>query len=114
MPMFKIRTFNDILTTLYTPFTLGTRFFLTCDVSGLSEWNEVNDYRWFRNCTASTNGQCQIQDGDLYYRVVSNTLMVDVSSWNQGGRYSCFVRFSNSSDSSTLTFITAGRLALAQ
>ena len=109
--MFKIRTFND--TGNKEPFTLGTRFFLTCDVSGLSEWNEVNDYRWFRNCTASTNGQCQIQDGDPYYRVVSNTLMVDVSSWDQGGRYSCFVRFSNSSDSSTLTFITvAGWLSL--
>ena len=75
------------------PFTLGTRVLLTCDVSGLSEGNEVVSYRWFRNCSGGTNGQCEIRDEDPYYRLVNDTLLVDVTYWDQGGRYYCYVRF---------------------
>ena len=74
-------------------FTLGTKVHLTCDVTGLPDGSEVVSYRWFHNCTGGTQGRCQIQDGDPYYRVVNDTLLVDVTSWDQGGRYYCFVKF---------------------
>ena len=94
-------------------FTLGTRVLFTCNVTGLTEGNEVVSYRWFRNCTGGTNGLCQIRDGDHYYRVMKDNLLVDVVSWDQGGRYSCFVRFSATPATSTLTFIrVAGWLTL--
>ena len=73
------------------PFTLGTRVLLTCDVTGLSDRNEVVSYRWYHNCTVIHNSRCEIRDGDPYYRVASDTLLVDVTSWNQGGRYYCNV-----------------------
>ena len=74
-------------------FTLGARVLLTCDVTGLSEWNEVVSYRWFRNCTGGTQGRCEIRDRDPYYRVVKDTLLVDVTSFDQGGRYYCVVLY---------------------
>ena len=83
--------------------SLGARVLLNCDVTGLSGGNEVVSYRWFRNCTGGTNGQCQIRDGEPYYRVVKDDLLVDVASWDKGGKYSCFVKFSNSSVSSQIT-----------
>ena len=73
------------------PFTLGTRVLLTCDVTGLSDRNEVVSYRWYHNCTVIHNSRCEIRDGDPYYRVVNDTLLVDVTSWDQGGRYYCRV-----------------------
>ena len=73
------------------PFTLGTRVLLICDVTGLSEGNEVVSYRWYRKCPELPNSRCEIRDGDPYYKVVSDTLLVDVTSWNQGGRYYCTV-----------------------
>ena len=73
-------------------FTLGTRLLLTCNVTELSEGNEVLSYRWFLNCTQP---RCKVQNGDPYYRVVADTLLVDVTSLDQGGRYYCFVTFSN-------------------
>ena len=72
-------------------FTLGARILLTCDVTGLSERNEVVSYKWFRNCTGHTLGRCEIQDSDSYYRVVNDTLLVDVTSFDQGGKYYCVV-----------------------
>ena len=75
-------------------FTLGTRVLLTCDMSGLPEGNEVVSYRWFHNCTGYTDEMCQIRNEDPYYRVVNDTLLVDVTSQDQGGRYYCFVHFS--------------------
>ena len=39
------------------------------------------------------NSRCEIQDGDPYYRVVNDTLLVDVTSWDQGGRYICTVHY---------------------
>ena len=71
------------------PFTLGTRVLLTCDVTGLPVDSEVVSYRWYHNCTGHPTARCEIQDGDPYYRVVKDTLLLDVTSLNQGGRYYC-------------------------
>ena len=75
------------------PFTLGTRVLLTCDVTGLSEGSETLSYKWYHNCTDLPNSRCEIRDRDDYYRVVNDTLMVDVTSSDQGGRYYCNVRY---------------------
>ncbi len=82
------------------PFTLGTRVLLTCNVTGLPENSEVVSYRWFHSRTGDTQGRYQIQDRDPYYRVVEDTLLVDVTSLDQGGKYTCFVSFSNAPQSS--------------
>ena len=66
------------------PFTLGTRVLLTCDVTGLPEGSEVVGYRWHHNYAARLDRQCEIQD-----RVVKDTLLVDATSLDQGGRYYC-------------------------
>ena len=71
------------------PFTLGTRVLLICDVTGLPEASEVVSYRWYHNCTRSTSSRCEIEDRKPYYRVVKDTLLVDVTSLDQGGRYHC-------------------------
>ena len=71
------------------PFTLGTRILLTCDVTGLPEHSEVGNYKWYHNCTGRPNSRCEIHDRDPYYRVVKDTLLVDVTSLDQGGRYYC-------------------------
>ena len=71
------------------PFTLGTRVLLTCDVTGLPEGSEVVSYNWYHNCTELHNPSCQIHDRDPYYRAVKDTLLVDVTSFNKGGRYYC-------------------------
>ena len=73
------------------PFTLGTRVLLTCNVTGLPEDSEAVTYSWYHNCTELPNARCEIHDRDLYYRAVKDTLLVDVTSLNQGGRYSCNV-----------------------
>ena len=65
----------------------GTRLLLTCDVIGLHENNEVVSYRWYHSFTGDTQNRYQIQDRDPYYRVVKDTLLVDVTSTDQGGRY---------------------------
>ena len=96
----KIRAYSatgEVKSIVYVPnrqvaFTLGTRLLLTCNVTELSEENEVLSYRWFLNCTQP---RCKVQNGDPYYRVVADTLLVDVTSLDQGGRYYCFVTFSN-------------------
>ena len=72
-------------------FTLGTRVLLTCDVTGLLEGSEVVSYRWYHKCPELPNSRCEIRDGDPYYRVASDTLLVDFTSWDQGGRYYCTV-----------------------
>ena len=78
----------------HNAFTLGTRVLLTCDLIEPSEGSEVRGYRWYHNCTGRPDSTCQIQDRDPYYRVVNDTLLVDVTSWNQGGRYYCTVHYS--------------------
>ena len=74
--------------------TPGRRILLTCGVTGLSEENEVVSYRWFHSHTGdtSTKNRYEIHDRDPYYRVVKDTLLMDVTSWNQGGKYTCFVK----------------------
>ena len=69
-------------------------------------------YRWFLNCTQL---RCQIGNGDPYYRVVADTLLVDVMLLDQGGRYYCFVKFRNmlrhediSISTSTINITVAG------
>ena len=84
-------------------FTLGARVLLTCDVTGITEGNEVVSYRWFRNCTGGSQGRCEIRDGDPYYRLVKDTLLMDITDWDQGGQYWCFVKFSTTFLSSRFT-----------
>ena len=74
-------------------FTLGRRVLLTCDVTGLPQGDKVVNYRWYHNCTRRPDSRCDIRDGDPYYRVVNDTLLVDVTSWDQGGRYYCAVHY---------------------
>ena len=71
-------------------FTLGTRVLLTCDATGIPQGGKLINYTWHHNCTHSS---CEIQDGDPYYRVVNDILLVDVTSWDQGGRYYCIVHY---------------------
>ena len=73
-------------------FTLGTRVLLTCDVTGIPEGGEVLSYRWYQKCN---NAWCEKQEGDPYYRVVADTLLVDVTSENNVGIYNCRVTYRN-------------------
>ena len=82
--------------------TLGTRLLLTCDVTGFSEGNEVVSYGWFRD-TGDSQKKEEIQNGDPYCRALSDTLLVDVTSLDQGGRYSCFVMLKNGAKSTGIT-----------
>ena len=82
-------------------FTLGTRVLLTCDVTGLPEGSKVVSYRWFHSCMRGL--RCEIEDRDPYYQIVDDTLLVDVISQDLGGRYYCYVKFSNIPQSSHFT-----------
>ena len=95
--MVKIRAYNAS-GKLYTEsgrtisigsFTLGTRVLLTCDVTGLPEGSEVIRYKWYHNCLQMGCMVQEIQEGTPYYRVVDDTLLVDVTSHDMGGRYYC-------------------------
>ena len=105
VPKLKITTYYDTGNEKNL-FTLGTRVLLTCDVSELTEGNEAVSYRWYHNCTEVLNRRCEIRDREPYYRVVNDTLLVDVTSWDQGGRYSCFVTFSITPGSTSHSSIT--------
>ena len=90
----KIRAYNatgelNITRDPFIPLTLGTRVLLTCNVTGLPEDSKVGNYRWYHNCTGRPNSRCEIRDENPYYRVVKDTLLVDVTSLDQGGRYHC-------------------------
>ena len=95
----RIRAYNATgeLSIRRGPFTLGTRILLICDVTGIPEGSEVESYRWFRSCTGGHQGRCEIHNPVPYYRVVKDTVLVDVVSWDQGERYICFVRLSKTS-----------------
>ena len=80
---------------------LGTRLLLTCDVTGLPENSEVNRYRWFHSLTGDSQDRYQMLDRDPYYRVVKDSLLIDVTSWDQGGKYTCFVGFTNNAPESS-------------
>ena len=72
--------------------TLGTKVLLTCDVTGLPEGREVIRYKWYHKCTRP---MCEIQEGTPYYRAVNDTLLVDVTSQDKGGRYYCGAEYGN-------------------
>ena len=61
-------------------------------MTGLSDENGVVSYRWFHSHTGKNEDRHEIQDRDPYYRVVKDTLLMDVTSWDQGGKYTCFVK----------------------
>ena len=75
------------------PLTLGTRVVLTCDVTGHPKDRESLSYRWYHNCTELPNSACELHNPVPYYRVVKDTLLVDVTSWSQGGAYYCSVPY---------------------
>ena len=91
-------------------FTLGTRILLTCDVTGLPEGSEVLSYKWYHNCAYE---RCEIRDGDPYYRVVADTLLVDVTSENNVGRYHCHATYRNMGEESVTAKQITPRIALA-
>ena len=91
-------------------FTLGTRVLLTCDVTGLSEDSEVLSYKWYHKCAFNS---CEIQDGDPYYRVVDDTLLMDVTSENNVGRYNCIVTYRNMGEESVTAKTFTTDIALA-
>ena len=101
--MVKIRAYNAS-GKLYTEsgntisiasFTLGTRVLLTCDVTGLPEGSEVISYKWYHMCTQMGCIVQEIQEGTPYYRAVADTLLVDVTSHDLGGRYYCEAEYGN-------------------
>ena len=94
--MVKIRAYNASseldIEAINTPhrdsFTLGTRILLTCDVTGLPEGSEIIRYKWYRKCAQMTQ-RCEIEEGAPYYRVVDDTLLLDVISHTLGKRFVC-------------------------
>ena len=106
----NIMTTNQIR---HVMFTLGTRALLTCDVTGLPEGSEVLSYRWYHKCTDVPNSSCEIRDGDPYYRVVNDTLLADVTSENNVGRYHCHVNYTNMQGVSDLAKLFTREFALA-
>ena len=102
----RIRAYNatgNIIPEHRYTFTLGTRVLLTCDVTELNVSSEVVRYSWFHSCTGHHNSRCEMRNREPYYRVVNDTLLVDVISQDQGGRYYCFVKFSKIPQSSHFT-----------
>ncbi len=75
------------------PLTLGTRVLLTCDVTGHSEDRESLSYRWYHKCDGLPNSACELHNPVPYYKVVKDTLMVDVISQDQGVVYYCRVSY---------------------
>ena len=91
----RIKAYNatGVDITNNNPFTLGTTVLLTSDVAGLPQGDKVVSYSWYHNCTSTPDSRCEVRDRDPYYRVVNDTLLVDVTSWDQGGRYYCTVHY---------------------
>ena len=107
----KIRAYRATVEVDVQEITQGTRFLLTCDVIILLEDSEVVSYRWYHTNTGDTHNRYQIQDRCPYYRVVHDTLLVDVTSLDQGGKYTYFVGFTNNapqSSGSTAIITVAG------
>ena len=91
-------------------FTLGTRVLLTCNVTGLPEGSEVERYRWYHKCIFES---CEIRDGEPYYKVAADTLLVDVTSENNVGRYHCHVTYGNMRGESVTAKTFTTNIALA-
>ena len=81
--------------------TQGTKLLLTCHVTGFPEDSDIVSYRWFHSLTGYSQERYEIGSGYPYYR----HSLVDVTSLDQGGRYTCFVSFSNAPQSSGSTAI---------
>ena len=70
---------------------------------------EAVSYKWSHKCPGHPTSRCEIRDGDPYYRVVSDTLLVDVTSVDQGGRYYCRVHYPQKTDDAiTRELLVAG------
>ena len=82
-----------------TSFILGTRVLLTCDVTGLPEGSEVIRYKWYHKCPQMECMVQEIQEETPYYRAVDDTLLVDVTSHDLGGRYYCDAEYGNEQES---------------
>ena len=52
-------------------------------------------YKWYHNCNQMECMLQEIQERTPYYRVVADTLLVDVTSHDLGGRYYCDAEYSN-------------------
>ena len=91
-------------------FTRGTRVLLSCDVTGIYEDSEVLSYRWYHKCAFNS---CEIRDGDPYYRVVADTLLVDVTPENNVGRYICIVTYRSMRGESATAKTFTTNIALA-
>ena len=85
--------------------TLGTRVLLTCDLTLVG--SEVVSYKRHHNCTKYPNSRCEIRDRDPYYRVVNDTLLMDVTSWDHRGRYYCAVHYLQKAQATTFTAVTS-------
>ena len=84
-------------------FALGARVLLTCDLTLVG--SEVLSYRWYHNCTKYPNSRCEVRDRDPYYRVVNDTLLVNVTSWDQGGWYFCVVHYLQQAEATNFTAV---------
>ena len=91
-------------------FIRGTRVLLTCDVTGIPEGSEVLSYRWYHKCN---NAWCEKREGDPYYRVVADTLLVDVTSENNVGIYDCRVTYRNMQGESVMANTLTTKITLA-
>ena len=100
----RIRAYNATgeLDITNNNFTLGRRVLLTCDVAGLPQGDKVVSYSWYHNCTSTPDCRCEIQDRDPYYKVVNDTLLVDITSRDQGGRYYCTVHYLQGAEPKTI------------
>ena len=94
----------------HVAFTLGTRVLLTCDVTGIPEGGEVLSYKWYHKCN---NAWCEKRDGDPYYRVAADTLLVDVTSENNVGIYNCRITYRNMQGESVMASTLTTDIPLA-
>ena len=69
----------------------GTRLLLICDVEGLPMGYVVNSYRWEHS--GISTGAYKIQRESPYYKPVNDTLLVDVTSWDNGRTHTCEVEY---------------------
>ena len=112
----RIRAYNatgelDISNTMTSTkhrnaFILGTRVLLTCNVTVPPQGGKLLNYQWYRNCTGHPDSRCEIRDGDPYYSVVNDTLLVDVIPWDYGVRYYCFLHYLQGAEATPLNSFT--------
>ena len=64
-------------------------------MTGLPEGSEVIRYKWYHKCNEMGCVIQKIQNRTPYYRAVTDTLLVDVTSHDLGGRYYCEAEYGN-------------------